>query len=264
MNLLLRADANALMGTGHVMRCLALAQAWQDRGGLAAFLSAPLPSAIETRLSAEGLAVVALKSWPGGAADAAETIRQAEALQADWVVVDGYQFDAAYHKALKDAGLKLLVLDDNGDSGFYWADLVLNQNIHAQADWYKNRASYTRLLLGTQYALLRREFLAWRGWQRDTPETAYKILVTLGGSDPDNVTLKVLEALSEVERLYRQPRRGPLAPNNGGTGEENSDSPIIGGGGASGSDSCRRRRQPASGQPGRRSRPCSLSRSSCG
>ena len=98
------------------------------------------------------------------------------------MVVDGYQFDAAYHKTLRDAGRKLLALDDNGDAGYYWADLVLNQNIHAQADWYAHRAPDTRLLLGTRYALLRREFLRWRGWQRDTPETAAKVMVTLAAA----------------------------------------------------------------------------------
>ena len=119
--------------------------------------------------------------------------------------MDGYQFDAAYQKALTRRGPQVCwCLDDNGDAGYYWADLVLNQNIHAQADWYADRAPHTRLLLGTRYALLRREFLGLaRLATRDAPESAYKMLVTLGGSDPDNVTLKVLEALSLVpaERL---------------------------------------------------------------
>jgi hypothetical protein len=54
-------------------------------------------------------------------------------------------------------------------------------------------------LLGTQYVLLRREFLTWKDWKRDIPEVARRVLVTLGGGDPDNHTLKVIQALQKVE-----------------------------------------------------------------
>jgi len=192
--LLIRADADTRMGTGHVMRCLALAQAWQDAGGRVTFLSAALPPGLEARLGAEGMRVVTL------AADAGQTARTAQELGADWVVLDGYQFDTGYQKALKDAGARLLVLDDNGEAGTYHADLVLNQNVHARAEWYESRAPHTRLLLGTRYALLRREFRVWRDSPRETPEVVRRILVTLGGSDPDNVTLKVLDALALIRR----------------------------------------------------------------
>ena len=64
---------------------------------------------------------------------------------------------------------------------------------------YANREAHTRLLLGTRYVLLRREFWPWRGWRREIPAVARKVLVTLGGGDPDNVTLKVIRALAQVE-----------------------------------------------------------------
>ena len=79
------------------------------------------------------------------------------------------------------------------------ADLVLNQNINAAAEMYANREAHTRLLLGTRYVLLRREFWPWRGWRREIPAVARKVLVTLGGGDPDNVTLKVIQALAQVQ-----------------------------------------------------------------
>ena len=201
MNLLIRADATVQIGTGHVMRCLALAQAWSDAGGRAVLLSAPLPPALETRLGAEGLAVVALQAAPGSPEDAAETARQAQERGAEWVVADGYHFEVGFGRALKEAGHKILVLDDNGGADTSDADVVLNQNVHARPEWYGE--SPGRLLLGPRYVLLRREFRTWRGWQRETPEIAHKALVTLGGSDPDNVTRKVVEALSLVgpERL---------------------------------------------------------------
>lgn len=197
--LLIRADASAHIGTGHMMRCLALAQAWQDAGGHAIFAMAMQAPAPETRLGEEGMETVHLATQPGSADDAGQTVDLARRAGALTVVVDGYHFDAEYQRIIKDAGLRLLFIDDYGHADYYWADLVLNQNIHAHAGLYANRASYTQLLLGTRYVLLRREFLKWREWEREIPDVARKVLVTLGGGDPDNVTLKVIHALQQAQ-----------------------------------------------------------------
>ncbi len=199
MNIIIRADASIKIGTGHVMRCLALAQAWQDTQGQAIFIIAnPMP-ALEERLNSEGMEVVHLVAEPGGSEDAKETAALAHQLEASWVVVDGYQFGSEYQKTIKSSGLSLLFIDDYGHAEHYYADLVLNQNISADEQWYQHREPYTQLLLGTRYTLLRREFWQWRGWQRTVPPVAKKVLVTLGGADPDNVTLKVIQALQLVE-----------------------------------------------------------------
>jgi len=197
--LLIRADASAKIGAGHLMRCLALAQAWQDAGGRAVFLMAIAVPALESRLRSEEMEVVHLRVKLGSIEDAAQTADFAREIGADWVVVDGYHFDANYQRTFKERGLRLLFIDDNGHAKHYYADLVLNQNIHAHEDLYRNKESYTRLLLGTRYVLLRREFLEWRGWKREAPEVARKVLVTMGGSDPDNVTLKVIQTLQQVD-----------------------------------------------------------------
>lgn len=194
-SLLIRADATAHIGTGHIMRCLALAQMWQADGGQVHFLLMKPAPAIESRLIDEGMAVHYLVSSAGSGADASEMERWAQAVQAHWVVVDGYHFDGTYQQRLKAAGLQLLCLDDYGHAGHYYADLVLNQNIYADARNYPNREPYTRLLLGTRYVLLRREFWPWRDWQREIPEVGRTVLVTLGGADAANVTLKVIHAL---------------------------------------------------------------------
>jgi len=197
--LVVRADSGPQMGTGHIMRCLALAQVWQEAGGQAHFALAQATAALQERLFGEGMQVHEVTALPGSAEDAAQTIRLARQAPAAWVVVDGYHFGAEYQRAVKEACLHLLFLDDYGHAGHYYADLVLNQNICAQESLYRSRESYARLLLGTRYALLRREFWSWRGWQRQVPELASKILVTLGGSDPDNTTLRVIQALQEVD-----------------------------------------------------------------
>jgi UDP-2,4-diacetamido-2,4,6-trideoxy-beta-L-altropyranose hydrolase len=196
--LCIRADATTQMGTGHVMRCLALAQAWQDTGGHAIFLTASLPDALKARLEADGHEVVPLAVHRGTNADAKRTAQRAHEADARWVVVDGYHFSGAFHCQVRADGLKVLAVDDNGDTDHYWADLVVNQNLHAHERLYESREPYTRLLLGPSFAMLRREFRAWSGRQREVPTKARKLLVTLGGSDPDKVTLKVIDALGRV------------------------------------------------------------------
>lgn len=193
-SLLVRADGNARIGTGHVMRCLALAQAWREAGGEAVFVTRPLPTALADRLRAEGAHVSPL---PAGD-DAQQTIGLAAELGAKWVVLDGYDFDHEYQRAIKGAGLRLLVLDDCGHASEYCADLVLNQNIQATKAMYARREPSTELLLGTRYVLLRREFLNARKARAQSAITR-RVLVTMGGADADNVTMKVLEALAAVE-----------------------------------------------------------------
>jgi UDP-2,4-diacetamido-2,4,6-trideoxy-beta-L-altropyranose hydrolase len=180
------------------MRCLALAEAWQDTGGETFFISACEAPAIEDRLKKEGMPVLHIRHEAGSFGDADETVRIALEHGADWIVVDGYHFGAEYQKTIKDAGLSLLFIDDYGHADHYYADIVLNQNIYADLSLYKKYEPYTRFLLGMKYVLLRREFLKYSDWHRDIPKVARKILVTLGGSDPDNVTLKVIEAVKTV------------------------------------------------------------------
>ncbi len=193
--LLIRADASPHIGTGHVMRCLALAQAWREVGGHSTFLSAVDAPLLEERLKADGMSVTHLGSKPGSGDDTRETVAMARQLGAKWVVADGYHFDTEFQRGIKDAGLHLLYVDDAGYAGMFLADLVLNQNVSADESLYANRPAGTQLLLGTRYALLRREFWKWRGWKRNVPDIAANVLVTLGGSDPDNLTRQILQSL---------------------------------------------------------------------
>ena len=197
--LLIRTDASVQIGTGHLMRCLALAQAWQDAGGRAVFLMATKAPALESRLQSEDMEVVHLSVQPGSIDDAIQTSYYAHQVGADRIVVDGYHFGTDYQRILKNQKCQLLLIDDLGSFEYYYADLILNQNVYAHEELYRNREPYTQLLLGTRYALIRREFLKWRDWKREIPEVARKVLVTMGGSDPDNVTLKVIQALQQVD-----------------------------------------------------------------
>jgi UDP-2,4-diacetamido-2,4,6-trideoxy-beta-L-altropyranose hydrolase len=197
-NLIIRTDAGIAIGTGHAMRCLALAQAWQDAGagGGAAFAMAESTPAIRSRLSSEGCKVLNISSRSGSPDDAKQTTAYARELQAEWIAVDGYQLDAAYQRALKSEGFKLLFLDDYGHATHYSADIVLNQNVCADEALYASREPHTQLFLGPRYCLLRREFAAWRDWKREVSEAGHRVLVTMGGSDPENLTPRVVDAIA--------------------------------------------------------------------
>jgi UDP-2,4-diacetamido-2,4,6-trideoxy-beta-L-altropyranose hydrolase len=197
--LIVCADAHAAIGTGHVMRSLALATAWQQAGGQATFLShCPLVS-LRERIVAAG---AALRSLDAPLADpqrlAGEVAKVETRSQRPWVVLDGYHFDSACHAAIRRLGVRLLVVDDLAHLPRYHAELVLNQNLGAEQMVYACDPD-TRLLCGCRYVLLRGEFRPWRRWQRPTPPLARKVLVTLGGSDPRNVLPRLLEGAVRTE-----------------------------------------------------------------
>ena len=130
----------------------------------------------------------------------AETGKMLDKYPDSWVVLDGYHFNETYQQQVKEAGHRLLVIDDMAHLKHYYADVVLNQNLHAELLHYSCEP-YTQLLLGTKYVLLRREFQAWKGWKRKIPAIARHVLVTLGGADPGNYTLKVIQALQQLSVL---------------------------------------------------------------
>jgi UDP-2,4-diacetamido-2,4,6-trideoxy-beta-L-altropyranose hydrolase len=174
---------------------------------------APGAPKIESRLVAEGIDVILLEAEPGSEADSAETCRIARRLEADWLVLDGYQFGAEYQRAVKQAGFRLLAVDDYAHASHYWADMILNQDIDIDETLYGHRELYTQVLFGSPYVLLRREFLTQPRREGPAPEAARRVLVTLGGADPDNVTLKVIEALHD-SRIVGLEARIIVGPSN--------------------------------------------------
>lgn len=194
----MRADASPEIGTGHVMRCLALAQTWQDRDGTAVFLMAQSTPAIRERLNRENCEIISVDAIVGSVDDAGKTLEVARQCGCDWLVLDGYRFDATYEAGVRGHGFRVLCVDDLDDRR-HCADVILNPNLTASKSEYEHRGSASELLLGTKYSLLRREFRSWRDWNREIPPVARKILVTLGGSTPEALALSILEALYQVK-----------------------------------------------------------------
>lgn len=200
--LLLRVDASPAIGVGHFMRCLALAQAWQDSGGRAVFACAELPEGLRERLVRENLGLAEIPGEPGSGDDADQTVEFACRNQAAWVAVDGPRFGSDYLEVLGAAGLAVLALDDGGHLDRYPVDLVLNQNLAATPGRYAGKCdpARTTLLLGPVHALLRREFREYRAWRRPPPRTPRRLLISFGGGDELSLTEGVLRNLARLGR----------------------------------------------------------------
>jgi UDP-2,4-diacetamido-2,4,6-trideoxy-beta-L-altropyranose hydrolase len=218
--LLFRVDATAKIGTGHMIRCLALAQAWQARGGEAGFLGHYESEELRRRILYENFDLTSFEQCYPDPFDFEYTVDLLHQLSSNaetrdtWIVVDGYHFDPVYRNQIEDTGYPLLVIDDYGYSNCC-ANVVLNQNFSSNPSLYKNCSPRTVLLLGPQYSLIRREFQAWRIQRREFPEVAQRILVTMGGTDPDNLTLEVLKILRglKLPGLEVKVVIGPANPN---------------------------------------------------
>jgi len=189
MRVVVRADGGAAVGMGHVTRCLALAERLTERGATVTFVTRADTPAVVSRIAGQGCEVVALPGRRDRGADLDALLGRAAAIGARAAVVDVHGFEAAGQAALRAAGLRLTMVDDLGRARFV-ADVVLNQNLGARAEAYEVEP-YTRLLLGPRYAMLRRAFV---GRAAAPAGIRPRVLVTMGGGDADNVTLRALRA----------------------------------------------------------------------
>jgi UDP-2,4-diacetamido-2,4,6-trideoxy-beta-L-altropyranose hydrolase len=200
-HLLIRADASTAIGSGHIMRCLALAQAWQERGGYVTFLSHCQNEALLQRIIKEGFEFVFVERSHPDPDDLKQVLERLQNFRngsgISWFVLDGYHFDSDYQKSIREAGRRLVVIDDYNHLHNYHADILLNQNIGAELIPYTCGLKTVKLF-GPKYALLRTEFLTWKNRIQKQSENPRRVIVTLGGADPDNITLKVLRALLEM------------------------------------------------------------------
>lgn len=197
-SIIFRVDAFVGIGTGHLMRCLALAQAWKDaRRGKVMFITYCESKRLMALLQKENFELHLLREPHPHSSDW-NLIKKILVSAPDcWVVLDGYHFGLDYQINIKKIGNKLLMIDDMAKLDHYHADLVLNQNLHA-FDLKYNCEPNTRLLLGTQYVLLRREFTRRIGFEKKISKIASRILVTLGGTDPNNLSEKVIFSMQDL------------------------------------------------------------------
>jgi UDP-2,4-diacetamido-2,4,6-trideoxy-beta-L-altropyranose hydrolase len=203
MKVAIRADASTVIGVGHVMRCLALADELVRDGAVVSFLCWTDSGNLTKLLRKRGFDVVLLSNGRPRetTADIEATRTALRAESPDWLILDHYEFDAASETQLRDLVKKIMVIDDLADRE-HDCDVLLDQNYFPNADRrYDGLVSgRCRLLLGPRYALLRGEFRVARNSLRRETGPARKVLVSFGGTDPTRETEKALDALALLGR----------------------------------------------------------------
>lgn len=189
MRFLFRADASPDIGIGHLMRCVALAQELQDHGHSVKFVSC-CPASLAERIHREGFSLERIESC---SLDPELVARVAESEQVDWIVLDGYEFGREFQSRVRGIAARGLASLDDFASSHYVSDLVINQNIGADRRFRFSVEPHTRILAGERYVMLRREFRQSR-ISRSRPGGT-KLLVTMGGADPENCLSEVLRSV---------------------------------------------------------------------
>lgn len=202
LTIVIRCDASSAIGFGHLMRCLALAQACRCHGdcvrivirhdaGAACVLRdgdvevAWLPSGCSVEEAATGWRDEVCRAGRAGPV---------------WSVVDIYEQPALVTRIAQQAGAFVLMIDDEGQTNVP-AQLLVNWNLDAETSWYPSTSAH--LLLGGSYACLRQEFFDTAA-RTDTPAVARRVMVTLGGSDAGNRTVLVVQGLARLSLAQRR------------------------------------------------------------
>jgi UDP-2,4-diacetamido-2,4,6-trideoxy-beta-L-altropyranose hydrolase len=205
-----RVDASTEIGTGHVMRCLALAEALRQRQAVSHFICRQDEGNLTELVEQRGFDVVRLpKSATFSGApkltwmqDAQRTSEALSALpgRADWLVVDHYALDAAWERHLRQRIARLMVIDDLANRQ-HDCDVLLDQNYYEDLETRYDALvpSNCLKLLGPKHTLLRREFLAARHRAHVRRGGPKRILVFLGGADSENVTARAINAFTQLD-----------------------------------------------------------------
>ena len=186
---LIRADGNPQIGTGHIMRCLSLADALREHNEDVVFVIAEpyFQKLIQTR---GYLCEVLGTAYDHTEEELPVFMPLLERKRPELVILDSYFITPEYMRAIKSIS-KLLYIDDLNMFD-YPADAVVNYNIYGPELSYPQNKIY---FLGPKYALLRKEFQGLE--RRIVKKQVENILVSTGGTDQYHVALRCAEYLRE-------------------------------------------------------------------
>lgn len=190
-----RADGNSQIGLGHVVRSLALAAMLREEFECIFAIQDPT-TALQEQIRQVCEGIIAL---PLCTPTEERFVHELDAYvsEEEIVVLDGYGFGTAYQESIKAKGAPLVCIDDIHAYKFV-ADVVINHAGGVSETAYET-APYTRLCLGPAHALLRPPFLAASGRDINLPEGSPRVLLNLGGADPQNLTLQLAKELRALD-----------------------------------------------------------------
>lgn len=218
-HIVFRVDASARIGTGHVMRCLTLANEMLAYGVVSHFICRAHTGHMAEKIRSEGHAVTLLPaeqeiseyidesaryaSWLGAdwLSDAEATVQSVAAFQPRWVVVDHYAIDFRWERLVKAATkARIMVIDGLADRT-HDCDVLLDQTCSPEGKlrWVDLVPESCELLVGPRFALLRPDFAEARRNLRQRDGKIRRIFIAFGGVDEPNATLAALDAILELE-----------------------------------------------------------------
>lgn len=218
MQIAFRVDASATIGTGHVMRCLTLADALKQQGANCTFIARHLPDYLQELIELKAHKSILIgkhyQTEPcdelshahflgtSQSQDAAQAQTVLAELQPDWLILDHYGIDQRWETALRPMTKKILVIDDLADRDHH-CDLLVDQNLYADMGFrYNDRIpTSAKTLLGVQYAMLRSEFNEARKNARVRKGALRRLFIFFGGMDSANFTLAVLNSLAKLKLM---------------------------------------------------------------
>lgn len=212
MKIAVRVDSSVQMGSGHIMRCLTLAEALHEKGAEIRFICREHPGNLCDMVESRGFRVARLPlsmkegsdyaAWLGAdwETDAAQTAGILKKWgNVDWLIIDHYAIDSRWESRIRKVVAKIMVIDDLANRN-HNCDLLLDQNsCHAGKSKYVGLVPPGCIrLIGPKYALLRPEFGKAREHSGQRGGKVRRIFVFFGGSDQGNETAMALEAIMQL------------------------------------------------------------------
>lgn len=195
----IRVDVNETVATGHIMRCITIAEQIKKLGGQVLFITAD--GQAEELLTRAGMEHVCTQTRWDHMEEEMPVLREILKLAGiKTLLVDSYQATPAYFEELCPF-VKLVCIDDCFEHIFP-VDVLINYNAyHIRFPYRETYGGKTRLLLGTDYVPLREEFSVKQIRDAQSGKKEFSVLLSSGGSDAQNAILGVLQRAMQTEEL---------------------------------------------------------------